>query len=397
MLQSIAAPMGKRRGLLGDGLVTSNGSPALIIAIQPDNYTDPTTGRFDSSSSQWADLLRKAGHEVRWVNVYHAGIFDQLRGCDAFMWRWSHMGGMGQIARRILPVIERGLGLPVYPDQNTCWHYDDKIAQAYLLPALNIPTPKTWVWFDASAAREWARTASYPLVTKLATGAGSTNVRRINSFEEASNIIYLMFSKGTCNLGLVSPAPWGLGRRIRAAAKSLMLGRPSIDVLLNSWEFQKDYVLLQEFLPGNDYDTRITVIGDRAFGFRRYNRDNDFRASGSGNIDWASEHIDTRFVRLAFIVAAAIGSQSLAIDGLYRDTDIVVGEISYTYASWAVHDCPGHWELDGAPDNGALVWCDGNMWPEEAQIADFLTRLERSRSASWNGETSASLREVVHG
>ena len=34
---------------------------------------------------------------------------------------------------RLLPVIEKELGLVVYPDQNTCWHYDDKIAQYYLL------------------------------------------------------------------------------------------------------------------------------------------------------------------------------------------------------------------------------------------------------------------------
>jgi len=75
--------------------------------------------------------LEKAGHEVNWVNVYRADILEQLKGCDGFMWRWAHFGGMGQIARRLLPVVERELGLVVYPDQNTCWHYDDKIAQAH--------------------------------------------------------------------------------------------------------------------------------------------------------------------------------------------------------------------------------------------------------------------------
>ena len=44
----------------------------------------------------------------------------------------------------------------------------------------------------------------------------------------------------------------------------------------------KDYVYFQKFLPNNKYDIRIVVIGDRAFGFIRYNRENDFRASGSG-------------------------------------------------------------------------------------------------------------------
>ena len=60
---------------------------------------------------------------------------------------------MWHIARRLLPVIERELGLTVYPDQNTCWHYDDKIAQAHLFKVAGIPAPETWVWFDGKAAR----------------------------------------------------------------------------------------------------------------------------------------------------------------------------------------------------------------------------------------------------
>lgn len=31
-------------------------------------------------------------------------------------------------------------------------------------------------------------------------------------------------------------------------------------------------------------DTRVTVIGHCAFGYRRYNRPGDFRASGSGRL-----------------------------------------------------------------------------------------------------------------
>jgi hypothetical protein len=63
----------------------------------------------------------------------------------------SHFGGMSRIARRLLPVIERELKLVVYRNQNTCWHYDDKIAQAYLLEAAGIPVPKTWVWFERAS------------------------------------------------------------------------------------------------------------------------------------------------------------------------------------------------------------------------------------------------------
>ena len=65
-----------------------------------------------------------------------------------------------------------------------------------------------------------------------------------------------------------------------------MLVRGTGESFPRRFELQRDYLLVQEFLPGNGFDTRITVIGNRAFGFRRFNRPDDFRASGSGRIDW---------------------------------------------------------------------------------------------------------------
>ena len=67
----------------------------MRVAIHPDDYTNPKDGKRDASSPRWADLLEKAGHEVKWINVYRADILEQLKGCDGFMWRWAHFGGMG--------------------------------------------------------------------------------------------------------------------------------------------------------------------------------------------------------------------------------------------------------------------------------------------------------------
>jgi len=347
------------------------------IAIQPDDYTNPSVGKPDASSPRWAELLQTAGHQVRWVDVYQPDILQQLQGCHGFMWRWGHCGGMYRVARRLLPVIERELGLPTYPDQNTCWHYDDKIAQWYLLSAAGIPVPTTWVWYDERHAIEWARTAIYPLVLKLWGGAASTNVRLITSFEEAKFHIAKLFDNGVYSLDDMFSKPWKWGiQRFRSAVKLALTGIPP-RIPWGGWELHKSYVFFQEFLPNNDFDTRVTVIGNRAFAFRRFNRDNDFRASGSGKIDYNPQAVDPAFIRLAFTVASKLKTQSCAIDGLYDGKEPVVGEISYTYVSWAIHDCPGHWELDGLPQTGNLVWKEGRMWPEEAQIQDFLERLAR--------------------
>ena len=138
-------------------------------------------------------------------------------------------------------------------------------------------------------------------------------------------------------------------------------------------ELQKGYLLMQEFLPGNAFDTRVTVIGNRAFAFRRYNRPDDFRASGSGRIDWDHSAIAEDGVRLAFRVARTLGTQSVAVDVLRRDGQALINEISYYYEGWAVHDCPGHWELGPDRDvNGPMRWVEGHVRPEDAILEDFV-------------------------
>jgi hypothetical protein len=139
----------------------------------------------------------------------------------------------------------------------------------------------------------------------------------------------------------------------------------------------RDYVLFQEFLSNNDHDTRVTVIGNRAFGFRRFNRPNDFRASGSGRIDWDQTRIDPEMVRLAFRTARKLRSQSLAVDGMYNAArEPVLVEISYYYEGWALAACPGHWALRGDdPETGRLEWVEGQVRPEDAILDDFLDLL----------------------
>jgi glutathione synthase/RimK-type ligase-like ATP-grasp enzyme len=342
------------------------------IAIHPDDYTNPVTpDKYDASSPRWAELIEKAGHKVKWVSVKHADILSQLQDCDAFMWRWAHFSGMGRIARRLLPVIEKSLGILVYPSQATCWHYDDKVAQFFLFEAHDIPAPKTWTWFDSAAAKSWAATAQYPLVLKLAAGAGSTNVKLVSHARDACAWIDRLFSQRLASLDESQLQPYKTKQRFEIAAQMILCGNKPI-FLDDGYEVQSGYVYFQEFLPGNAFDTRVTVIGKRAFAFRRFNRDDDFRASGSGKIDHDPAAIDKKFVALAFEVAQKLGTQSCAIDGLYRHGQPVVGEISYTYASWAVQACPGHWDAD-------LNWHTGHMWPEEGQVEDFLRLLAKTK------------------
>jgi hypothetical protein len=134
------------------------------------------------------------------------------------------------------------------------------------------------------------------------------------------------------------------------------------------WKPEHGYAYFQEFLPGNDFDTRISVIGNRAFGFRRMNRPDDFRASGSGDILVDPGSIDPRCIEMAFRTSQQGRFQCMAYDFLFKEGDPVITEVSYTFTDWMVYSCPGHWD-------SALNWLDGQMWPEEAQVDDFLDQV----------------------
>lgn len=338
------------------------------IAIHPDGLKKNS----DYSAPYWIEYLQNKGCNIKIINAYSSDIIKQIKDCHGFMWRWFHGGHDARVAQHIIPVIDKYLGIPCFPDVATCWYYDNKISQKYIFEACDIPHPSTWYFINKADAIKWVKEeASFPLIMKLSHGAGSTGVKLLKNKSDAMQWIKLVFDNG-----IISLEKDPILCRIKDSIKY------SLDSILRGWANHRlknqllsyGYILFQEFLPHNKWDTRVTVIGNRAFAFRRFNRKNDFRASGSGLIDYSISEIDPKFIRLAFEISKKLKCQSIAIDGLWKNSVPVVGEISYTFAQKAIFDAPGHWELS---PSGSLIWHDGHMWPGTAQAIDFFEQLMR--------------------
>ncbi|PTB98773.1 hypothetical protein C9993_06425 [Marinobacter sp. Z-F4-2] len=280
------------------------------------------------------------------------------------MWRFDYSALELELSKRVLGAVHYGMDIPVFPSLRSAWHFEDKIAQFYLLKSLGCPIPETKVLWSETEARNFCDTASYPFVFKLSSGIQSSNVRLVKNKNEALKLVKLMFRSGVTTL---QRSPYWLNRRLGRSLlpAKLLLGKRLPRGL------QTGYFLAQEFLPGNEFDTRVTIIGNRAFAFRRFNRPGDFRASGSGNIDWNPDAVDDSSVQLAFEVSDALQSESLAVDILRKEGVPVIAEISYTYTSWGVRDCPGHWRRMAS---GELDWVAGNLRPEDALFQDFVVK-----------------------
>ncbi len=341
----------------------------MRLAIHHDHIVQ-RNGEEQSFSRRWIELASERGVQTRLVDIEREDLFAALQDCDGFLWRFGFDAWSLQVGKRVLPAVEQGLGIPVFPSWKTCWHFEDKISQFYLMRAASIPTPRTWIFWNRSEALSFFEQTKWPLVAKLAVGIQSNNVRMLSDRNEAKDVADQIFGGGLDTLQ--PPAdPLKRAMRHRWQALRLTLGKPLPDTL------QHGYFYVQEFLPENEYDTRVTVIGKRGFAFRRLNRPGDFRASGSGRIDFDPAQIDPETIELAFDVAGTLDTQSIAIDGLRRGDERVVSEISYTYAAWAVRDCPGHWVRGESGERGDLRWVPGQLRPEDAIFADFLDTASR--------------------
>jgi hypothetical protein len=303
-------------------------------------------------------------------------IIKQIDGCDGLMWHWNQMDYRAMLVAKQITLAISQMGIKSFPDINTSWHFDDKLGQKYLLEALKAPLVPSYVFYSKNESLNWAKNTTFPKVFKLRGGAGSVNVKLVKTNNQANRLIRKSFSKGFKNFNR-----WAyykdkirLFLRNRNMSHFLSIIAQTARLLIPSdlekmSGNEKGYIYFQDFIPGNEYDTRLIVIGNRCFGLRRYNRKNDFRASGSGIIAYEPTLFEPKCVKIAFDIAKKLNTQSIALDFIW-DKDIPkIVEISYCFVMGKVYDdCPGYWD-----DN--LNWHNAKVNPQYFIIEDFINSL----------------------
>ena len=310
--------------------------------------------RKGSFSEHWIEYCKENSIEYGLVNAYDSDIIQQLKEYDAFMWHFHHADYRDmQFAKSLLFSLE-AMGMKVYPDINTCWHFDDKVAQKYLLEAIEAPIIPAYVFHEKEVALSWAQKTSFPKVFKLKGGAGASNVKLAKTKKMAISFINQCFGKGFRQYRFWERVKDVYGRYRSGHATFKDLITPFYNILLKKHSSQFDhyrgyergYAYFQEFIPNNNYDTRIIVInGEKAFGEKRLVRKNDFRASGSGMFIY--DDIDPQIVKTAFAVAKRLKLQSVAFDFVIdSNNNPLIVEISYGFGTKGAKNCPGYWTSD---------------------------------------------------
>lgn len=296
-------------------VVVPSGKPFNVHLHLDDIYTQ----------DQWHRRFGQQLEEVHRIPVKRfdllgPGALDALRDVgehDALIGRFGHHPRDLAQVKPIFGQLERLFHGRIFPATASYSLYDDKRAQADVFQANGWPMPYT-TWLENEQDLETFLKGTglgFPLVQKTSGGAGSTGVS--------------------------------------LAASPTDLRYPC---------------LVQEFCPGNTGDLRLNVIGDRVMGFRRRNRPGDFRASGSGLLDYPSE-LPQDAIELAWKISTQAGFDSMAYDFVRRGDAWTILEISYAYVDAAVRDCAFYYDMK----TGAKTDKRG-VYPEDFILEDFLSR-----------------------
>ncbi len=336
--------------------------------------------RSDSFSEKWIEYCDENLIEYKIVNCYDSDIVDQLHDCEGLMWHWSHRDLKAHLFARQLTYALEEKGIKVFPNSNTCWHFNDKVGQKYLLEAIDAPLVPSYVFYSKKEALDWAEKTEYPKVFKTRSGAGSLNVELLHSRKDASKIIKKSFGKGIPGHnkhGRFKESLWKLRRDQSPKAIGRVLKYLGLLFLPSSLQpdhlIEKNYVYFQDFIPECDCDYRLKIAYNKCWGRIRYVRDNDFRASGSGKYNSNPNNMPPSLVRLAFQIKSQLKLQSVAFDFVIdKNGNHFLIELSYAYGTNPEEFEIGYWDQD-------LAFHKGKFNPYSWMVKGFLNEIDRNK------------------
>ena len=316
---------------------------------------------------EFVPACEAAGLEPRIANLENPGCIAWIRGSGpgAIVFRPNlHLTRFDACIRHL--GILREFGCPILPSWPAVLSYDDKMVQAHQLQAFGLPHCETRVATCRDEVEQAAETLGFPLVVKLRSGAGALNVRRIEDLEALRRYAQRMLGRG------LSPVPgpaadMGVNLRKAGGLRKSLSKAPGVIAKRVRMKWltprERGYVLMQRFYDGNDGDVRVTVLGGRAFVFKRKNRPGDFRASGSGRIDYLDPATCNAEIKLAFQLVDRLKASYLAVD-LILDAgkNPLVVEYSPGFVLGAIGGCRGY------VDHG------GNVHPGVFRAADLMAQ-----------------------
>lgn len=305
-------------------------------------------------SIPWVKYCESNQLDFEIINPYENGVIKKLMNFDVILWHYSNYSFKDMLmAKNILFTLEEH-GKKVFPSFKDAWHFDDKLAQTYLLESINAPIPKSYYYYDSKSLEAEINNLSFPIIAKLRNGSGSHNVKMIKTKQELLSYAKKMFTSG------INSAP-----RLFYKASSNIKSSKSLTTFINrakripeflrtlanakKFNVERGYVYLQEFIPNDGYDLKIVVIGDKLSFIGRNIREGEFRASGGGDIFYDKDKVTKNVIDSAFKTSDELGFQCMGYDYVVNKENGkgIIIEISYGFSHQALLAAVGYFDRSG--------------------------------------------------
>lgn len=312
-------------------------------------------------SIPWVEYCKEntLDHEI--INPYENGVIKKLMEFDIILWHYSNYSFKDMLmAKNILFTMEEH-GKKVFPSFKDAWHFDDKLAETYLLESISAPIPKSYYYYDSKSLEADINNLSFPIIAKLRNGSGSHNVKMIKSKEELRGYAKKMFTSG------LSSAPsllYKASSNIKSSKslKTFINRAKRIPEFLRSlsnakkFNIERGYVYLQEFVPNDGYDIKVAVVGDKLSYFCRSVRKGEFRASGGGDFYYDRSKVTKNVIDSAFKTSDDLGFKCMGYDYVVdsKTGEGKIIEISYGFSHHAVLGANGYFDRNGEWHNEPL-------------------------------------------
>ena len=242
------------------------------------------------------------GVPFRVIDITKSDWLDRVResSCEAILvWGDPYLSIWNSMIKDRIEILDREMGITVFPTTREMWFYEDKRRLAYWLATNGIPHPRTWVFYDLDECRQLVASCDLPIVFKASFGAVASGVRLFHDRDKLRRFVDKVFQKGIL--------PNGFDRR----------------------DQQWGTVLLQEYIPVLK-EWRLVRIGDSFFGHVK-GCVGGFH-SGSGVVEW--DVPEERHLNFLLEVTEKGGFRSMDVD-VFETTDgrLLVNELQAVFGA----------------------------------------------------------------
>jgi glutathione synthase/RimK-type ligase-like ATP-grasp enzyme len=309
----------------------------------------------------WIEYCENNNIDFSVIDCFKCDVINTLRDYDCLLWHFNNYTLQDMLFARSILNSAKKMGLKVFPDYDTSWHFDDKVAETYLLQSVGAPTPQSWMFYTYNSCKDWVDNCKTPIIAKLRCGSGASNVKLLNSKRSILKYSKRMFSSGyktSPSLLYKTRSNVNSARDWETIIKRFKRIPDFLKTLSNAKKFPKEkgYTFFQEFIPNDGYDLKIVVIGDKLSFIARNVRKGDFRASGGGDLFFDKSLVTNDIIQSAFDVSNKLNFQCMGYDYVVDKRTITgkIVEISYGFSHTALLMAGGYWDRKGVWHNEPL-------------------------------------------